>query len=117
MTKIIDKNYAKSLIGAELDAAVAMCIGKNHHIIDGKCYLILAEDVLFNPSENCFIAGQFIKDNLIHVLPVSKCDPEKKWSGFISGMPKIQFGPTPLIAAMRAYVSWKVQQSINNIGK
>ena len=87
------------LTDAALDWAVAECQGHDFPAAD-------AVSGIFNPSTNWSQGGPIIEREEICVLaPVRGL-----WRGRKEG--RTQYGPTPLIAAMRCYVASKLGDNI-----
>jgi hypothetical protein len=111
----------EDLIGAELDAAVARAMGEKDVDIEhaGKrvfCSVLRSHRsdsfwTEFSPSTNWNQGGPLIQEHRIDVqydYPDDPYDPEA-WVAFMFfGKDRIMYpGPTPLIAAMRAFVASK----------
>jgi hypothetical protein len=86
------KVEVSSLTGAALDWAVAKCKGDNPDY---------ALECNFRPSCNGEQGIQIIQTNRICIDPDSA--PSKMWTARIWGLCN-EYGPTPLIAAMRCFV-------------
>lgn len=107
------KMLTKDLTGAALDWAVAKCDGHEVAVNDGPLVVIRRNGVVdyFEPSTNWGWGGPIIEREMIGLsepLRQSLAFPNQ-WSGMIStdgiSYQFIQYGPTPLIAAMRCFVA------------
>lgn len=103
------------LIGAELDAAVARLEGWTAATFDDPAIRLVAEmggprePADLNYSTSWALAGPIIERERIVLWP---CAGGKEWTAAI-GMGTLDFdtSPTPLIAAMRAFVASKAQHT------
>lgn len=110
------------LIGPVLDWAVAMCerydgLRNNPHAFnqalimnraDGQCVLFC--ELRF--SSNWSWGGPIIERERIGVSPSSRDGHRDEWAARIINQP-FYYGPTPLIAAMRSYVSSKLGEEVD----
>jgi hypothetical protein len=103
------------LTGAALDWAVAKCEGFvkvaiwTDHI--GICKKYSFEDqVRWAPSTNWAQGGPIIEGEGIEVSPDWV---DSLWRGYLSGQNITAYGPTPLIAAMRCYVSSELGDEVD----
>ena len=96
----------KDLIGPALDWAVAKCLGYSGE---------QASDILFCDSSALAYStdwaqsGPIIESERINVDP-SPDSPE--WYGYYDHSGKWFSGPTPLVAAMRCYVSYQLGDEV-----
>ena len=110
------------LEGAVLDAAVAKAEGLEFDVKAGLCYTLVDTDQVpegswwlpFHPSSSWFQGGAIIERERITItaksdywecsipLPTEGCED---WCLFIQG-------PTPLVAAMRAFVAKKLDENV-----
>lgn len=112
--------------GPALDWLVAKCEGLTNDTLhwcfyDGEMRSIGAE-VPFNPSTNWAQGGPIIDQNKIGFLPSdghrgSQCcafiySPSQHDLAIEDGMTSICWGTTPLIAAMRCYVTSKLGEEV-----
>jgi hypothetical protein len=98
------KIKTSELKGAALDWAVAKCEGLK---LGGLPY---------NPSSNWKYGGPIIEREQIFVKPTAKL--AKGWRTYQrdpagNGICNSQYGPTPLIAAMRCYVASKLGDEVD----
>lgn len=128
-----DKMWTRCMLeGAELDAAVARCRGVRVVVDDGKCYFTARElyhlNGRYSPAGSWHQGGPIIEENEIfldpphdsHVTggPNQGWHRSNYWSATVSsrvrtyphpnrepGVVGRGIGPTPLIAAMRAFVA------------
>jgi hypothetical protein len=102
------------LTGVALDWAVAKCEGINlHHAIQPHGYLeILFNEAnggdVFTPSNDWAQGGPIIEREMLCVNP----DHPRGWMAITNSAELMQFGPTPLIAAMRCYVASKLGDEV-----
>lgn len=102
------------LTGAELDVAVGLALGLDVEIDGSRCIRNLPYDPIcgagdfvgYSPSTDWSQGGPIIERERIEVIPWAT---EGMWSAFINTGPdrEIFDGPTPLVAAMRAFVASK----------
>jgi len=102
------KHEVAELEGALLDAAVVLALGgwgNEIAVATGCC-----SAVNFRPSLYWEHGGQIIERERLHCIPAS---PDG-WASFADdwGTERVQYGPTPLIAAMRAFVCSKLGDEI-----
>lgn len=111
----------KDLTGAQLDWAVAVAEGKhaavskdwgNAGINDlGRCSIAHVNwncAKYFEPSKNWGHGGPIIEREMLGIMPVS----DATWrAGDVDGANG--YGPTPLIAAMRCYVTAKLGEEVD----
>lgn len=127
----------EELSGAELDAAVAQAMGKTWRIVEVLVEYRYARPVcmvakhsewtkrhedfseMFQPSFDWRHGGPIIDRERIQVLPYAL--PRQGWYADIrpeQGGSACAEGPTPLVAAMRAYVasraSWKPHEALRS---
>lgn len=104
--------HAKDLEGILLDAAVARAMGVNvrYSVADDFCVRYTGGDDTglkerrgqeFNPSDDWTLAGPTIEHEKLHLVPFGN----DGWQAFLPVSAASERGPTPLIAAMRAYVA------------
>lgn len=111
------KVNAENLTGAALDWAVAKCEGMLAfgYRTDGERFAINNSDgeiEAFMPSSFWYEGGPIIEREGIAVYPDSAPDmPEIKWSADAEDA-LCWGGPTPLVAAMRAYVVSKLGSEV-----
>lgn len=108
----LNKMRTSELTGAALDWVIATCEGYSVSISESGEVIIMREGVVdyFDPHRNWGWGGPIIEREHItlgwvvsNYLHVTGC-----WSGHIPQTNgKILYGPTPLVAAMRCYVSSK----------
>lgn len=106
------------LTGAALDWAVAKCEGRNY--AHGECeYSTTSETVwarggsaLFTPSFDWSQGGPIIEREEIQLY--TNGSVTKKWEAIQDNADDVivEYGPTPLIAAMRCYVASKLGDEI-----
>jgi hypothetical protein len=94
----------KELIGAELDAAVARALGMPAQIYeDGNCYAMQHGGCRhFDPSTDWSQGGPIIEREWMTIYPM---DGNDHWRALVGS--SYGDGPTPLVAAMRAFVMSK----------
>lgn len=108
------------LTGAELDYWVAKANGDNPCIEDGKCMVIVSPGAMagnetyrfyFQPSLDWRLGGPIIEREKISIVHDERdgtyqagygIELQSMW-GVVFSLPS-EYGPTPLIAAMRAFV-------------
>jgi len=125
------KIETKDLQGSALDWAVAKAEAVNVNIsktgfvvyLDGTC--TGPTGAVYNPSVNWILSGPIIERELLQVSPhFESSSDENEWKGawcwkaYVLGPNNLddnheQSGRTPLIAAMRCYVSIKLGNSVN----
>ena len=106
------------LAGQALDWAVAKCEGKNGVLHDDgitRCIVIAAPSGVYKgtwkPTINWAQGGPIIEREKVQLSTLSK---GKEWrAALIYGADHIQYGPTPLIAAMRCYVASKLGDEVD----
>ncbi len=100
------KRKTNELIGAALDWAVA-------HIEEASIgmgyYTGMVARGTYSPSTDWTLGGPIIEQEGIQ-LHVDELRTE--WLGSCWGYPSCQYGPTPLIAAMRCYVASKLGDEV-----
>jgi hypothetical protein len=103
----------KELEGAELDHAVAFAEGENlpdywRDPGDGSCWSRPGREV-WSPSTRWDQGGQLIERERIELYPSYSEEAFEGWRAGVSihGRVVYYLGPTPLIAAMRAFVASK----------
>ena len=96
------------LTGAALDWAVAKCEGEEYR--DRMEWDGIGQDYPAHKySTNWAQGGPIIERGVIDVISVG----EMNWRGRIGASnPTSQYGPTPLIAAMRCYVASKLGDTV-----
>ena len=106
----------QELSGAMLDYWVGVADGLLVEIRSGICFREVSNGKhRFDPSENWLLGGPIIERERIKVIP--QTIGEKKWLAAIQMNGSLQwndaeFGPTPLIAAMRAFVAAKFGEEV-----
>lgn len=100
---VVNKMKVSKLTGAALDWAVAQCVGliKGDDVDVG---FILEGD--YSPSTDWAQGGPLIENERLDIEP---------WGlGWSASMNKrfVSFGPTPLIAAMRCYVLFNMNDTV-----
>lgn len=90
------------LQGAALDRAVAKCEGVEVHLLNGGTEMMLNNGDFWYPSESWQQAGPIIERERIAIWGDNDLywEAECGWAW--------AKGPTPLVAAMRAYVALKL---------
>ena len=118
MTKVSE------LTGAELDYWVAKALGKNPCIESGNCMVSWnagefggneTHRAYFQPSVNWGLGGQIIVRDRISVYASMDEGTLLHWTAVVETMQTSRrgwIGPTPLVAAMRAYVSSKYGDTV-----
>jgi hypothetical protein len=100
------------LTGAALDWAVAKCERRPYSVIldDIKGALPLLVPI-FSPSTSWQEGGPIIEREAIELVP----DGKGSWSAAIRGGDEddVAHGPTPLIAAMRCYVTSRLGDEVD----
>ena len=104
---------ANELTGAALDWAVAKCEG----LMMGKIAIDGITQGFYKPSINWAQGGPIIEREQLEVMPTTECGNggEEQWEvrKFLSECELFaQYGPTPLIAAMRCYVASKLGDTV-----
>lgn len=104
------------LTGAALDWAVARALGYDEW--DGECFTRYADGYYgaffisdFRPSTDWAQGGPIIERESIQLTP---CEDMENWQAgmmFRQGI-EDQYGPTPLVAAMRCYVASKLGDEV-----
>jgi hypothetical protein len=116
------------LTGAELDCWVARARGWKAEIVDGKATIVRVRMGIlsgdddgtyvfrgpYQPSTNWQDGGYLIERHQITVTPVYRGE---EWGAYIRNCcyeshDPDQIGQTPLIAAMRAFVAWKLGDEV-----
>jgi hypothetical protein len=95
------------LTGLALDWAVAKCEGLTVDYVDdgiNRC-LLMSMGGRFNPSTNWAQAGSIIEREGIGIAPKEFVYSGEIWLAMLFNGSNESQGPTPLIAAMRAYVT------------
>lgn len=114
------KHKVSEIEGALLDAAVAKAEGHTA-LIDGREVVCMAEfPGSFAPSRTWADGGPIIERELIHLLGRQLAeDAPERWQNWFASLYDqagsrlaSASGPTPLIAAMRAYVSSKFGEEV-----
>jgi len=104
------------LTGPALDWAVAKCRDVEvEYINDGitRCLLMVAPFTgIYAPSTNWAQGGPVIERERISVVDVDGYDFWKADKLNKEAIPVINYGPTPLIAAMRCYVASKLGDEV-----
>lgn len=125
------KHKVSELEGPLLDAAVAIAEGFKPLFWDGHCTTGPEGGEFvngYNPSENWSIGGPIIQRERIDVCVESDQAGPSSWSGTINEWQlgwrtehlrekAYATGPTPLIAAMRAFVSAKLGDEVELPGE
>lgn len=101
------------LIGPALDWTVAKCEFEGCEDWDGTldgvdCVSDMQGEV-YAPSTHWSQGGPIIEQERICITP----DYPGGWTAITNDAKLVQFGPTPLIAAMRCYVASKLGDTIN----
>jgi hypothetical protein len=103
------------LTGIALDWAVAKCLPDDEYLFDPHPYLPdeNGQPHYFKPSTDWSLAGPIIEQEGIAVRK-SFTDERNEWTSIIWTDSKTVFesGPTPLVAAMRCYVAWKLGDEV-----
>lgn len=103
------------LIGPALDWAVAKCDKENLPFIskDGRVFCQATNNYgYYSPSTVWSQGGPIIERESIEVTP---CEDMESWASavvFRQGV-ETQYGPTPLITAMRCYVASKLGDEVD----
>ena len=100
------------LTGAALDWAVAKC---EKHASRHTVNVFDFNDYFFNPSTDWTQGGPIIEREWIELVNGSNIAPDR-WGAIkygADGDPFLQYGPTPLIAAMRCYVASKLGDEVD----
>jgi hypothetical protein len=98
------KIKTSELTGAALDLAVEKCEYMRHSLESDFCGLVgYARDY----STDWAQGGPIIERERVHVYPIDA----NTWEA--DTLDYTQFGPTPLIAAMRCYVASKLGDEVN----
>lgn len=105
----------------QLDWAVATCLGNVTELgydgiswsfkLDGKSKVLAtgwAASMMWNPSTNWALGGPIIEQEKI-----SFCENAERWVAATSIKGQEQYGPTPLIAAMRCLVARKLGEEVD----
>jgi hypothetical protein len=95
------------LTGLALDWAVAKCEGVTVDYVDdeiNRC-LLMRMGGRFNPSTNWAQAGSIIEREGIGIAPQEFISGGQVWLSMLFGGSHESQGPTPLVTAMRAYVT------------
>lgn len=107
------KHPVAELSGALLDAAVAMAEGRALlYEVSGDPARCLVDGAPFDSSENWALAGPIIERERIALIPGA---PDTgNWGAHLGGPlgAEILWAPTPLIAAMRAYVASRFGETV-----
>jgi hypothetical protein len=109
--EVVVKHKVSELEGALLDAAVAKAEGRQFQVLSGTCYVNYFD---YCPSLEWELAGEIIERERISLMYIGA----RGWSAnfeqwFDEGEQEDRHtGPTPLIAAMRAYVSAKLGDEV-----
>jgi hypothetical protein len=106
------------LTGAQLDWAVAKCEGLSVFMIGGRVFDPMTNDdcgTEYQPSDNWAQGGPIIERENVHLF--QQTELESTWTASMArgnkvGWRFIQYGPTPLIAAMRCYVASKLGDEV-----
>lgn len=103
------KIKTSELSGAALDWAVAKCDGIA--LVDGCIFTKDPDDeqVLFVPSSDWAQGGPIIERESIALLPSGDWGAVKN----LAFLTPTHHGPTPLIAAMRCYVAFKLGDEVD----
>ena|ERR1043165_6213821 len=118
------KHKTISLSGALLDAAVAMAAGQRFQLVGDLCQVwdnpcgypgACWTWVRYAPSSDWAVGGPIIERESI--LVGRRVDKKKAWAAGIDVVfggkyPYDMLGPTPLVAAMRAYVASKLGEEV-----
>lgn len=112
------KYKVAELEGALLDAAVAKADGTGIHWHErGECWFKDADGLLYHPSKAWSQGGPIIERERIalHVTFQDKdqCPEQGWWASVDRFLTTQQYGQTPLIAAMRAYVASKFGEEVD----
>ncbi len=100
------------LTGAALDWAVAECEGNVRLQYDSREGLIISNIlgwIPYRPSVAWVQGGPIIEREKLCVTP----DHPNGWNAITNNAELIQFGPTPLIAAMRCFVASKLGDEVD----
>jgi len=108
------KHRVAELEGALLDAAVAMAEGFNNRRDHFIATLVFDNEVRVVDNRAPYstkwaLGGPIIERERIELAPVTK----GRWVASASGTDFNEAGPTPLIAAMRAYVASKYGETVD----
>lgn len=107
------KIKTNQLTGAALDWAVAKCEGQDEeYVLDPEQFNLLRETSADSPffySTNWAQGGPIIERE--HIGTYHFVLPEDGWAASVFDGP-IYVGPTPLVAAMRCYVSSKLGDEV-----
>lgn len=102
------------LTGAALDWAVAKCEG---YIFEAEQILDRSDDSVFytfRPSTDWAQGGPIIEREKVFVKPtINRGWRSYRRDPFGNGICNSQYGPTPLVAAMRCYVASKLGDDID----
>lgn len=116
------KTMVSTLTGVALDWAVAKAAGAleplgNVHPVGKQLFIAINGDlgepgewVRYAPSQDWSQGGVIIEGELIS--PLYPPATETSWRATKKGTGNLQYGPTPLIAAMRCYVASKFGSTI-----
>ena len=103
------------LDGALLDAAVALAEGINYDFNALPRAVFVHEgshSMIYNPSENWSLAGPIIERERMTIIGATEPRPWQAHAVYTWALAPerlaTEWGPTPLVAAMRAYVTGKV---------
>lgn len=112
------KHKTSELTGALLDAAVAKAKGlpyrielRGHPMDRNQREVCIIEGLegMFPASTDWSVGGPIIEREAMELMPVTK----GRWVASASGTDFNMAGPTPLIAAMRAYVASKLGEEVD----
>lgn len=107
------------LTGAQLDYWVAKAEGRTHAFISPREDAVWDpdRDEVYAPSSNWSQGGPIVEREFLQLVPPAECNRwhVEGWSCYIEeGRGIEQFGATPLIAAMRAYVASKFGEEVGD---
>lgn len=107
------KIKTKELAGPALDWAVAKCGGAHPQISYPDKRLFGAIGDTFDYSTNWAQGGPVIEREKIQLLPsITKCEQPWHSSNPANDYVSHQYGPTPLIAAMRCFVASRLGEEV-----
>ena len=114
------KIKTKDLTGAALDWAVAKCGNKNGVLHDDgitRCIVIAAPSGVYKgryiPTVNWVQGGPIIEREKIGLSQITRESGELVWVASAFSVKRWGYGPTPLIAAMRCYCSFKLGNEVD----
>ena len=106
------KIKTSELTGDALNFAVAKCLPDDEYLFDPHPYLPdeNGQPDYFEPSTDWAYGGPILERERIPLDLVGP-DDDPEWEGRIVGK-SMEYGPTPLIAAMRCYVGSKLGDEV-----